>query len=256
MAVNKVRDFTCLNNDLLAKEKGGEKMRRILLMGLVSILLISMSSLVWANDLTLQEEVNVWKWTKNENTESWSWVLEPRGDIGANARAWQQGGILGGYCNKETWKLDVATHTSVAQWIRWQLSAQGWRIYVRKPGKYTGDCIVGAIKSNADVNVTFSGFGDLVNDRGEKIETFYSFGEELPEMITNWYPARTLDQQTLAVPYCEHNAHLWVMINVREDASDGYPKTRACEYQDDAQIKISVTVYKPWLDDDGYGLFE
>jgi len=230
-------------------------MRKVLLLGLVSILLISMSGLAWANELTLQEEVNVWRWTKDEETGEWSWVLETKGSKSANARAWQQGDVLSGYCNKETWKLDVSTHASIAQWIRWQLSAQGWRIYVRKPGKYTGDCIVGAIKSNADVNVTFSGFGDLVNDRGEKIETFYSFGEEIPEAITNWYPARTLDQQTLAVPYCEHNAHLWVMINVREDASDGYPKTRACEYQDDAQIKISVTVYKPWLDPNGSGNF-
>lgn len=248
MAVNRIK----LNPLKIFKvdKKGGEDMRKLLLVTLVVSLVLGIVSLASATPLPLQEEVNVWRWDE----EYEEWVLETPGPT-ANARAWQQGDVLSGYCNKETWDLDLATHTSVAQWIKWQLSAQGWRIYVRKPGIYTGDCISGSIKSNAEVKVWFSGFGDLKNTAGEAIETFYSFGQEAPNNITDWYPAKTLDQQVLMVPYCEHSAHLWVKIVVREDPDDLYPKTRACEYQDDAQIKLSVTVYKPWLDQSGNGNF-
>ena len=229
--------------------KGGEIMRKVLLVTLVVSLLMGIAGLAWASQLTIGDEVQVWKWDGN------SWKPERKGNVEANARAWHQGTMQGDFCNKKTWTIEVATHTSVAQWIRWQLNAQGWRIYVRKPGTYIANCISGSIKSNAEVRVTFSGFDDLKNDLGEAIETYYSFGEEDPSPAMVWYPAKTLDSETLVVPYCEHNAHLWIKIVVREDPDDLYPKTRACEYQDDAQVKISVTVYKTWLDEGGLGIF-
>ncbi|MBC7320391.1 hypothetical protein H5T89_07075 [bacterium] len=231
-------------------KKGGEVMRKVMLVTLVLSLLMGIASLAWTSELQLQNEVKVWRW--DEETEDWK--LEPTGSKTAKARVWHQGVVQSGYCNKKTWEIDVATHASVAQWIRWNLSAQGWRLFIRKPGKYLANCIIGQIKSNADVLVTFSGFDDLKNDRGEAIETWYAFGQEIPENLT-WYPAKTLDQQTLEVPYCQHSAHLWIMVNVREDPDDLYPKTRACEYQDDAQINLTVTVYKPWLDTAGLGIF-
>ena len=235
--------------------KGGEIMRKVLLVTLVVSLLMGIAGLAWASQLTIGDEVQVWKWDIDPLTGQYGWIPETKGSRLANARAWKQGDPQGGFCNKETWTIEVATHTSVAQWIRWQLNAQGWRIYVRKPGTYIANCISGSIKSNAEVRVTFSGFDDLKNDLGEAIETYYSFGEEDPSPAMVWYPAKTLDSETLVVPYCEHNAHLWIKIVVREDPDDLYPKTRACEYQDDAQVKISVTVYKTWLDEGGLGIF-
>ncbi|MGC8890271.1 MAG: hypothetical protein ACP5PC_06170 [bacterium] len=230
-------------------------MRKVVLITLVAGLLMGIVSLAWATEMDVGEEVQVWKWDKDPYTGQWTWIPETKGSRLANTRAWKQGEALSGFCNKETWTIDVATHASIAQWIKWQLNAQGWRFYVRKPGTYIADCISGSIKSNADVLVTFSGFDDLKNTSGEAIETYYSFGEEMPSSAMVWYPAKTLGQETLRVPYCEHNAHLWIKIVVREDASGGYPKTRACEYQNDATVKISVTVYKPWLDNNGLGIF-
>ncbi len=230
--------------------KGGEIVKKILLVGIVTALLMGIVSLAWASELQLQDEVKVWRW----DDETGGWRLEPTGAKNAKARAWHQGVVQSGYCNKETWTIDVATHASVAQWIKWNLSAQGWYFRVRKPGIYIANCIGATIKSNADVIVTFSGFDDLKNADGEAIETWYAFGQSYPNGLT-WYPAKELDQETLRVPYCTHSTHLWIKINVREDAGDGYPKTRACEYQDDAQIKLTVTVYKPWLDAGGLGIF-
>ncbi len=250
---SKVKEIsdTCLYRENRIDRKEVKEMRKAFLVGLILTMLMGLASLALASELTLGNEIQVWRWDEEEE----EFVPEPIGGLNANARAWHQGDALSGYCNKETWTIPVATHTSVAQWIRWQISAQGWRMFVRKPGTYTADCINASIKSNADVLVTFEGFDDLKNDLGEAIETFYAFGEESPFNITDWYPAKTLDQQQLQVPYCEHSAHLWIKIVVREDASGEYPKTRACEYQDDASFKISVTVYKPWLDPDGSGNF-
>lgn len=230
--------------------KGGEIMKKALLISLVASLLMGIASLAWASELQIQNEVKVWRWDEEYN----DWRLEPTGARNAKARAWHQGEALSGFCNKQTWTIDVATHMSVAQWIKWQLSAQGWYFRVRKPGIYIANCIGASIKSNANVIVTFSGFDDLKNADGEAIETWFAFGQSEPLGLT-WHPAKTLDQETLAVPYCSHSTHLWIKINVREDPEGSYPKTRACEYQDDAQIKLTVTVYKPWLDSDGLGLF-
>jgi hypothetical protein len=205
--------------------------------------------LAWGNELALIGETQVWRLKEDGVT----WVPEPKGDVQANARAWHQGTMQGDFCNKETWTIDVASHASIAQWIRWELDAQGWNIKVRKPGIYVAGPIKGWTKSNADISATATGFDDLKNTSGEAIETWYgitySYNPSNPVLPTTWVKATQLPSSA-TIPFCYNEGYLWIKINVREDASDGYIKTRACEYQNDATIYLSLTVVKDWIDTD------
>ena len=231
-------------------ERGGGTMRKILLVTLVAGLLMSLVSLAWADQWQMGSETQVWKWDEQNSR----WAEEPKGAVDANARAWHQVDInqlQSGNCNNEKWEINVATHASVAQWINWTLSAHGWNIRVRKPGIYIADCISASTNSNADVLVTFKYFDDLKNDSGEAIETWYALGGDTTFPANNaWVKAKDLNNVTLRVPYCYHSTHLWIKIYVRgaDDSSSGYLKTRACEYQNDAKIYLSVTVLKNWID--------
>ena len=229
-------------------EKGGETMRKVILVTLVAGLLMSIVSLAWATQWNIGSETDVWK------REGDQWVLLQKGDPEAEARAWHQGIAQSGECNKEKWEISVASHASVAQWINWTLSNRGWQIRVRKPGIYIADCISATIDSNADVLVTFEGFDDLKKlddpDKNLAIETWYALGDTSIPRDNAWVEAKNLNDITLRVPYCSHDAHLWIKIYVRgtEGATNLYPKTRACEYQNDAKICLSVTVLKNWID--------
>lgn len=223
-------------------------MKKVLVALLVVGLIMSIVGLVSASEYTLLQETQVWRWDEENQT----WVEEPKGSVEANARFWHQGTQQGGFCNKETWTIDVATHASIAQWIKWELDAQGWNIKVRKPGIYVAGPIFGKIKSNADVLATASGFDDLKStapNSNEKIETWYGFSltENTPIDQIQWVKATQVPSSVI-IPYCEHTGYLWIKINVREDVSDGYIKTRACEYQDDATINLTVKMLKPWID--------
>lgn len=225
-------------------------MRKSLIALLVVGLMMSMMGLAWASELPPLQETQVWRWDDVNNV----WVAEPKGDVTANARFWHQGTQQSGYCNKQTWTVDVATHASIAQWIKWSADAQGWNIKVRKPGIYVAGPIKGYVKSNADVAITVLGFDDLKNASGEAIETFYGYSLSENTMPTFWLKATLINNYDIPdIPYCEHTAYFWIKINVREDASDGYIKTRACEYQDDATVSLSVTMLKPWINpEDGF----
>lgn len=223
-------------------------MRKSLIVLLLVGLVMSVANLAWADLLTQGEEAQVWRWDGN------SWVSEPLGGLEANARAWHQGDTLNGFCNKQTWTIDVATHASIAQWIKWELGAQGWNIKVRKPGIYVAGPIKGWVKSNADVLATAQGFDDLKNDLGEAIETFYGFSESSDVMPTEWVKATQLPS-SVTIPFCYHEGYLWIKFVIREDPQGGYPKTRACEYQNDAKIFLSLTVIKGWIDPET-GYFE
>lgn len=108
-------------------------MGKVLLITLVAGLLMGIVSLAWASELDIGDEVMVWKWDIDPYTGQWTWIPQGIGNRLANARAWKQGTQQSGFCNKETWEIDVATHASIAQWIKWQLSGQGWYFRVRKP---------------------------------------------------------------------------------------------------------------------------
>ena len=232
-------------------ERGGGTMRKILLVTLVAGLLMSLVSLAWATQYPISSgtETQVWKWVVGENGQG-SWV--PQTGVGADARAWHQGTTQEDNCNKEKWEIDVASHASVAQWIHWMLSSKGWQIRVRKPGIYIADCISATIDSNADVLVTFAGFDDLrkLSDpmKDLAIETWYALGDTNIPADSAWVKATDLNSKTLRVPYCYHDAHLWIKINVRGADDSGYLKTRASEYQNDATICLSVSVLKNWID--------
>jgi len=228
-------------------ERGGGTMRKILLVTLVAGLLMSLVSLAWADQLQMGSETATYKLVDGQ------WVLQT--GVGADARAWHQVDInqlQSGNCNKEKWEIKVATHASVAQWINWTLSAHGWNIRVRKPGIYIADCISASINSNADVLVTFAGFDDLrkLSDpmKDLAIETWYALGDTNIPADSAWVKATDLNSKTLRVPYCYHDAHLWIKINVRGADDSGYLKTRASEYQNDATICLSVSVLKNWID--------
>jgi len=230
--------------------------RKGLLVILVVSLMMGIVGLAWGSELALLGETQVWRLGEDGVT----WVPEPKGNVQANARAWHQGTMQGGFCNKETWTINVASHASIAQWIKWELEAQGWNIKVRKPGIYVAGPIKGWTKSNADILATATGFDDLKKlenpGAGEAIETWYgitySYDPNNPVLPTTWVKATQLPRSA-TIPFCYNEGYLWIKINVREDASDGYPKTRACEYQNDATISLSLTVVKDWIDPDtGY----
>ena len=232
-------------------------MRKGLLVILVVSLMMGIVGLAWGSELALLGETQVWRWDGD------NWVLEPKGNVEANARAWHQGTMQGGFCNKETWTIEVASHASIAQWIKWELEAQGWNIKVRKPGIYVAGPIKGWTKSNAEILATATGFNDLKNTSDEAIETWYgitySYDPNNPVLPTTWVKATELPASA-TIPFCYNEGYLWIKINVREDASGGYIKTRACEYQNDATIYLSLTVIKDWIDPEtGYfktGYFE
>jgi len=224
--------------------------RKGLLVLLVVSLMMGIVSLAWGSELNLIGETQVWRWDGD------SWEPEPKDNVQANARAWHQGTMQGGFCNKKTWTIEVASHASIAQWIKWELEAQGWNIKVRKPGIYVAGPIKGWTKSNADILATATGFDDLKNTSGEALETWYgitySYDPNNPVLPTTWVKATQLPASA-TIPFCDNKGYLWIKINVREDADDLYPKTRACEYQDDATIYLSLTVIKDWIDPDtGY----
>ncbi|MGC8971673.1 MAG: hypothetical protein ACP5K2_05685 [bacterium] len=221
-------------------------MRKGLLVLLVISLMMGIVGLAWGSNLSLLGETQVWRLGDDGN-----WYPEPKGDVTANARAWHQGTQQSGFCNKKTWEIGVASHASIAQWIKWELEAQGWNIKVRKPGIYVAGPIKGWTKSNADILATAAGFDDLKNNSGEAIETWYgitySYDPNNPVLPTTWVKATELPSSA-TIPFCYNEGYLWIKINVREDASGGYPKTRACEYQNDAKITLSLTVVKDWID--------
>jgi len=225
--------------------------RKGLLVILVVSLMMGIVGLAWGSELALLGETQVWRLGEDGVT----WVPEPKGNVQANARAWHQGTMQGGFCNKKTWTINVASHASIAQWIKWELEAQGWNIKVRKPGIYVAGPIKGWTKSNADILATATGFGDLKKlenpGAGEAIETWYgitySYDPNNPVLPTTWVKATELPSSA-TIPFCYNKGYLWIKIYVREDASGGYPKTRACEYQNDATIYLSLTVVKDWIE--------
>ena len=227
------------------KEEGIQMKKFLVALFLVAIMAIG--SIAWATPQTSTEQTAVWEVLQTGTYDPISLT-----DKEAKARAWHIGGDQG-ECDKKDWPIDVHVNASIAQWIKWNISSKGWNWQIRKPGTYVADCIGFSVKSNEDVAVTFSGFDDLVNDKGEKIETYYGIeftSTHLPQYVAQWVHAPDLNNLTPTIPMCEHSYVLWNKLVIREDPDQNYPKTRACEYQDDAQVKLTLTVIKDWIDPD------
>jgi len=217
------------------------------LVALFLVAIMAIGSIVWATPQNSIVETAVW-----EVSDTGAYVPITMTDPNAKARAWHISGLQG-ECDKKDWLIPVYVNASIAQWIKWNLNSKGWNWRIRKPGTYVADCINFSVKSNEDVAVTFSGFDDLKNDKDEKIETYYGIeftSTHLPENVAQWVHAPDLNSLTPTIPMCEHSYVLWNKLVIREDPSGGYLKTRACEYQDDAQVKLSLTMIKDWIDPD------
>lgn len=189
-----------------------------------------------------------------------AWVTQGVGNPMALARCWAQFPV-GGDCNKQWWHIDVFTRASMAQWIEWTLSGTEWKWKIRKVGPepcmldgyYAADCITTTLKSNYDVEITFSGFQDLYNANSidQYIEVFYALSElnnPPPRTSTDWVAAAALNDVVLYVEDSQDlhdgiSMKLWNYIHVTNCNS-------ACEYvdPDGAQIHIELQMIKDWID--------
>ena len=188
------------------------------------------------------------------------WVYEQAGNPQALARAWNQL-PTGGACNKRFYSFNFYTMASMAQWVEWTISGTEWKWKIRKVGPnlcqtdgyYATDCITFTIKSNYDVDVTFSGFEHLYNASSidPYIEIYYMLAEyNLPQPRTDpaWVAAPDLNNLDLEFLDSEdlHNGlalKFWNYIHVTNCNS-------ACEYVDvdGGTITLELKMIKPWID--------
>jgi hypothetical protein len=190
------------------------------------------------------------------------WRLMSLTDRFEKARCWSHGGTTNGACNKEEWQIDVVINASVAQWIEWSITGTEWEWQVRKPGIYSADCIEANVKSNCDVNISFSGFDDLeyqgAGGVNRWIKIWYSAG--LPDMPpppgdASWVRAPDLNSRTFTLEDSEdlHSGELtWKLYNMIEVE----PCNSCCNYQDLASIYLTLTVIKPWIDPSDGGFLD
>jgi hypothetical protein len=154
-------------------------------------------------------------------------------------------------CNRQTWDVDVKVHASVAQWLKYDFTGTRWDWRILKPGTYAADCITLKVTSNNDVAITFSDFANLEYQAEggveRKIPISYAWGETLPEPEdTRWVSATDLNEATWriedsALLHEGWTTKLWNKITVVNCNS-------SCEYENTAQMHISVTNMKLWVD--------
>ncbi len=193
---------------------------------------------------------------------TWPTVWAP-GDDAALARLFRVGSAVDSACNKRLWTIDMTIHASVAQWVSWSLTWQGWQWYIKKPGCYAGDCIEFNIASNGDIQFDYVGFSNLTadvpNQQKEEIETFYSFGADITTAEANgWISAADLALQGSFLDETLLNGDGIILPNLHVGISYKlWTKVcvetcnTACEYSADGSIVIELKQQKTWLDDNG-----
>lgn len=158
-------------------------------------------------------------------------------------------------CNQDQ-EVTIKTRAEVAQWSEVFLSGTKWNWYVRKPGDFFADTITAKVRSNGDLNVKFSGFGDLkyqgdyLEGAEEYIKTYYQATavDETPDQ-DNWTSAAALNECT--VPIDENPSHediefkLWNRIKVVDCNS-------ASTYLNSGTITIELANQKDFIHDGGY----
>ena len=177
------------------------------------------------------------------------------------AMAIRTGVIVDSSCNKWEWQVNVTINASVAQWIHWNLNAQGWDWRIMKPGCYAANTIHFWVASNGDVLIDYEGFDDLEavvpNTHNNYIETYYSWGDT-PEIATanGWVRAidlniddDLLDESELNGDYGP-NLHTGVDFKLFNKICVVDCNT-ACEYFDEATITLVLQQQKEWVDFDG-----
>lgn len=223
--------------------------------GMIAILMLIMSvAVIWAqNDCS---ECATWY---EDPPCSGNWVYQGTGNRQALARLWKSGGT-GGACNRRFYSFNFQNSASMAQWIEWSINATEWKWRIRKVGPnicqtdgyYAGDCITLWLKSNYDVDITFSGFSNLYNPNSidKWIEIYYALGHfDVPPPKTDpcWIPASELNNLTIRFLDSDtlHNGislKLWNYIHITFCNS-------ACEYTDPngATITLTLKCLKPWI---------
>ncbi len=166
-----------------------------------------------------------------------------------------------GNCNKKFWRIPVIIHASVGQWIDWWMTGTRWDWYIKKPGCYAADCITAHIASNGDILVDYDGFGNLVNADGREIEISYAFGGSITDASNNgWVPGPALDDDDDLL----EESTMWYNVGTIDEGNylhDGITWklwnmicvvdcNTACEYEDEAEIILTLNQQKDWIDQD------
>lgn len=215
-------------------------MKKSALLSLAVVLLIGLMSVS-----ALAYEVTVWKEDPIQGP-----VVTSLARAFAVGGPIQHPGMPGFGCNS-TQQINWYTEVNVAQWLYWEFTANQWTWYVRKPGVYYADCIQGLIRSNGDVLVSFEGFGNLMGNPDEtvdtEIEAWYgvTLGCESVTPPAFWVPADELGEFTINDGQYLHDGlifKLWNRINVENCNS---PTT----FTNSGIITLTLANQQPWIVD-------
>lgn len=191
-------------------------------------------------------------------------TMWPISDPDALAKLFRLGSPIDSACNKKYWYIDFEIHASVAQWVHWTLTWQGWQWYVKKPGCYAGDCVEFWVASNGDIFLDYFGFDHLTADppnmHDETIATYYAFGPSIldaeaygwvaaPDMATQgvFFDETTLNGDP---ELFEDNLHYGIAYKMWSKVCVDVCNT-ACEYHDYGTIIVTLDQQKWWIDDFG-----
>jgi hypothetical protein len=160
------------------------------------------------------------------------------------ARVWKAGGATYS-CNADH-RIGVLVCASLAQWLDMRLEATEiyWRVL--KPGDYAMDGIGLQLRSNGDVLIDYEEFGNLVNDEGDEIPTFWAVttGGVQPAP-GDWVAALDLNDDDDIIPEDQEHDNwsfaIWNRI-IPFDCDS------ACEYCDRAIVTVYLLEQKPWVD--------
>lgn len=173
-------------------------------------------------------------------------------NLEADAWAFSIGG-KDGKCNKRVWTINAEVEVQVAQWIDFYITGTKWSWYVRKPGTYLTDCITAQIKSNGEVDVSFSGFASptyLPNQGTDTVKNYIDawFGFGADSGAAQFKPAAEMDGFSFRIPDSAQlhqglQTKLWNKIYVVECNS-------ASTYKTTGTITLTLVRIKPWIDPD------
>ena len=131
--------------------------------------------------------------------------------------------------------------------VKWAFDGTSADFRIKKPGTYAGRIATMRVFSNVESNISFESFGDLVSATDPSNGVIAAFYAASPASQVN-PPAEFLspadfNNTTLAVPADEeYECSLWSKIVVGTVAS-------ACEYHDNATVRLVLVNHTVWLDD-------
>ena len=139
----------------------------------------------------------------------------------------------------------------LAQWISWWIEGTKafWRI--RRPYTFCGKGPIICFKSNADVEMAFEGFENLIKE-GDTIKKYFYFTDTTvwqPHRNWQWIPAPNLNNITFRFRFPGEavSRKIWEKVEVKEDDKAG-------EYVDPegAKIIFRAVGMKEWIEPEVY----